>query len=151
MLYTFQYAPTLFAQAGLSAATASFLASGVSGLTMLAISIPAFIYADRWGRRTSVISGGLILSACMFIIGSLYASHDVHANEGGGRWVVILLLFVFAMTYVSTWGIVGKIYATEIQPTHTRAAANSVAQGLNFVGFPVENWSISILTMHPYS
>lgn len=130
---SFQYAPTLFAQAGLSATTASFLASGVSGLAMLAISIPAFMFADRWGRRTSVITGGLILTGCMFTIGGLYASDDVHANEGGGRWVVILLLYVFAMTYVSTWGIVGKIYATEIQPTHTRAAANSIAQGVNFV------------------
>ncbi len=100
---------------------------------MFAISIPAFILADHWDRRTCVITGGSILTGCMYIIGSLYASDDVHANEGGGRWVIILLLFIFAMTYVSTWGIVGKIYATEIQPQHTRAAANSVAQGLNFV------------------
>ena len=103
---------------------------------MLAISIPALIFADRWGRRTSVISGGLVLLGCMFTIGSLYASQDVHVDEGGGRWVVIVLLFLFAMTYVSTWGIVGKIYATEIQPTESRAAANSIAQGVNFVSFP---------------
>lgn len=100
---------------------------------MLAISVPAFIFADSWGRRTSVITGGIGLSSCMFIIGSLYATDSVHAHSGSGRWFVIMLVFVFALTYCSTWAIVGKIYASEIQPVQTRAAANSVAQGLGFV------------------
>ena len=104
---------------------------------MLAISIPAFLFADNWGRRTSIITGGFGLSGCMFIIGSLYATDSVHANSGAARWFVILLIFVFALTYCGTWGIVGKIYASEIQPVQTRAAANSLAQGLNFVSSSV--------------
>ena len=100
---------------------------------MLAISIPATIYADRWGRRTSVIVGGVGLAGCMYIIGCLYATGSVLAAGGAGRWFVIVLIFVFALLYVSTWGIVGKIYASEIQSPETRAAANSIAQGLNFV------------------
>lgn len=100
---------------------------------MLVISIPATLYADRWGRRTSVIVGGIGLAGCMYIIGCLYVTGSVHTAEGAGRWFVIVLIFVFALLYVSTWGIVGKIYASEIQPTETRAAANSIAQGLNFV------------------
>ena len=99
---------------------------------MLAISIPATIYADSWGRRTSVILGGIGLAGSMYIIGSLYITGNVHPG-GVGRWVVIVLIFVFALLYVSTWGIVGKIYASEIQPAETRAAANSIAQGFNFV------------------
>ena len=112
---------------------------------MLAISVPAFIFADSWGRRTSVIAGGIGLSGCMFIIGSLYASDSVHANSGSGRWLVIVLIFVFALTYCATWGIVGEIYASEIQPVQTRAAANSVAQGLNFVSY-VANLQDHMLT-----
>jgi MFS family permease len=99
---------------------------------MLAISIPAFIFADKWGRRTSVISGGVGLSSCMLLIGTLYATNSVHAY-GIARWVVIVSVFVFGLVYCSTWGIVGKIYASEIQPAQTRAAANCVAQGLGFV------------------
>ncbi|KAI2472477.1 MFS general substrate transporter [Annulohypoxylon bovei var. microspora] len=56
------YAPILFEQAGLSSANASFLASGLSSILMLAISIPAFLLADKWGRRTSAIYGGLALA-----------------------------------------------------------------------------------------
>ena len=100
---------------------------------MLVISIPATIYADSWGRRTSVIVGGVGLAGCMYIIGCLYAAGSVHAIGGTGRWFVIVLIFLFALLYVSTWGIVGKIYASEIQPPETRGAANSIAQGLNFV------------------
>ncbi|KAJ9638206.1 hypothetical protein H2199_006893 [Coniosporium tulheliwenetii] len=135
------FAPTLFAQAGLPSQTASFLASGVSAILMLAISIPALLLADRWGRRTSAISGGLALSSCMIIIGSLYASKVVHP-QGAGKWFVIVLIFAFALTYCFTWAVVGKIYASEIQPTNTRAAANCLAQGLSFF----TNWLVAIIT-----
>ena len=79
-----------------------------------------------------MILGGTGLAGCMYIIGSLYVTGSVQPG-GVGRWVVIVLIFVFALLYVSTWGIVGKIYASEIQPGETRAAGNSIAQGLNFV------------------
>ena len=105
---------------------------------MLAVSIPAFLYADSWGRRTSIIAGGIGLSVCMFAIGSLYVTSSVHAHAGAGRWFVIVLIFAFALFYVATWGVVGKIYASEIQPAQTRAAATSVAQGLGFVSYSEE-------------
>lgn len=135
------YAPLLFSQAGLSSNTASFLASGVSAILMLAISVPAFLLADKWGRRTSAITGGIGLSGIMFLIGSLYAADAVHPF-GIARWVVIVSVFLFGLIYCATWGIVGKIYATEIQPTHVRAAANCVAQGLGFF----TNWFVAMIT-----
>ncbi|KAM0463319.1 hypothetical protein ACHAO4_000032 [Trichoderma viride] len=151
------YAPTLFSQAGLTSSTAAFLASGVSAILMLVISIPSFLFADKWGRRISAISGGITLSACMFLIGSLYAANAVHPS-GVARWVVIVSVYIFSLTYCATWGIVGKIYASEIQPGHTRAAANSVAQALSFVRLIFSqlndllltlrftNWVVAILT-----
>ena len=99
---------------------------------MLMITVPAVILADKWNRRTSVISGGILLAGCMGLIGSLYAVGVVHAY-GTARWVVIVTIYVFAITYCATWGIVGKIVASEIQPAKTRASSNAVAQGLNFV------------------
>jgi MFS family permease len=127
-----QYAPTIFAQAVIPSQTASFIASGVSAILMLAFSIPATLLADKWGRRTSAIYGGVIPSATMLLIGSLYAADAVH-SYGAARWVVIVSVFVFALGYVSTWAIVGKIYASEIQPTKTRATTNSMATGGSFV------------------
>ncbi|KAI2640889.1 putative MFS sugar transporter [Hypomontagnella submonticulosa] len=135
------YAPVLFEQAGLSTDSASFLASGLSSILMFAISIPGFLFADKWGRRTSVISGGITLASCMFLMGGLYAAGVVHPY-GVARWFVIIAVFVFGLTFCATWGIVGKIYASEIQPQHTRAAANSVAMGLCFA----TNFVVAIIT-----
>lgn len=69
----------------------------------------------------------------MYISGSLYVTDSVHAAGDPSRWIVIGLTFIFALLYVSSWGIVCKIYASEIQPAETRAAANSIAQGHNFL------------------
>ncbi|KAI1775762.1 putative MFS sugar transporter [Hypoxylon cercidicola] len=135
------YAPVLFEQAGLSSSNASFLASGLSSILMLAISIPAFLLADKWGRRTSAISGGIVLTSCMFLMGTLYAAGVVHAY-GAARWLVIIAVFVFGLAYCSTWGIVGKIYASEIQPGHTRAAASCTAMSLCFA----TNFVVAIIT-----
>ncbi|KAK4891568.1 hypothetical protein LTR27_009899 [Elasticomyces elasticus] len=126
------YSPTLFARAGLPKNTAGFLASGLSGILVVLISIPAAILADKWGRRTWVIVGGVLLSSLMFLMGIMYAANAVH-QTGAGRWIVILSIFAFAMSYAATWAFVGKIYASEIQPGHTRAASNAVAQSLGFI------------------
>jgi len=77
----------------------------------------------------------------MLIIGALYASDSVKST-GPARWVVIILVFVFGLTYTATWGIVGKMYASEIQPSATRSSANAAAQGLGFF----TNWLVAILT-----
>jgi len=68
----------------------------------------------------------------MLLVGSLYAANAVN-SYGPARWVVIVLVFVFAIGYVSTWAVFGKIYASEIQPIKTRAITNSMATGGSFV------------------
>ena len=131
------YAPLLFQQAGLSSSQASFLASGVSALLMMLITIPGFLYADAWGRRTSTIYGGLGITACMLIIGSLYASGAVHTDYGAARWVVVVLIYVFALTFSATWALHMRVYASEVQPLRTRAPATSLAL--------TSNWCVNFL------
>jgi sugar porter (SP) family MFS transporter len=127
------YSPLLFQQAGLASEQASFLASGVSALVMMAVTLPATVYADHWGRRMSAITGGVTLSSTMLIIGSLYAANVGHSDSGAGRWVVIVAIYLFAVFFCVTWAITFQIYASEIQPTSTRASASSLAQSANWV------------------
>ncbi|KAL9050043.1 MAG: hypothetical protein Q9162_006864 [Coniocarpon cinnabarinum] len=87
---------------------------------------------DRFGRRFGVIFGAGGLAACMWIVGGLYAGNAVH-HHGAGRWFAIIFIFIFTLHYCATWAVSGKIYASEIQPIQTRAAANNVATGLNFI------------------
>lgn len=96
---------------------------------MLAISIPAFMLADKWDRRTSVLGGGICLSGLMIVMGSIYAA----GLGGAARWVVVVSVFLFGMIYCATWNITAKLYASEIQPGNTRAAGNSIGMASNFV------------------
>ncbi|KAI9746592.1 MAG: hypothetical protein M1818_000305 [Claussenomyces sp. TS43310] len=127
------YAPLLFQQAGISSKQASFLASGVSAILIFVSTIPAFLLADKWGRRSSTLYGGLVISGCMLLIGSLYASDSVHSTYGVGRWIVIITIYVFVIGYCMTWAVGVKIYASEIQPVKSRATATALAQTANCI------------------
>lgn len=124
------YAPLLFQKAGLKSTEASFLASGVSGLVIFAVTIPATLLADHWGRRTASILGGVLVSVLMLLMGALYAADQVH---GAGRWVVIVCIYLFAIAFNGTWGIVFRIYLVESLPRKTRSSASSLAQSANWV------------------
>jgi hypothetical protein len=133
LLTKFQYAPILFQQAGLASNEAKFLASGVSALVIFAVTIPATMWADKWGRRANTILGGFVMASVMFLIGALYAGNAVHANSGAGRWVVIVSIYIFAATFSVSWAVGIKVYSAEIQPQHTRATATSMAHGSNWI------------------
>jgi hypothetical protein len=69
----------------------------------------------------------------MVLMGSLYATDSVHANHGIGRWIIILTIYIFSIAYSMTWAFGVKIFASEIQPAHTRATATALAQAANFM------------------
>jgi hypothetical protein len=102
---------------------------------MLLVTIPALIFADNkhWGRRLASITGGVVQCFCMLTIGSLYAAGAVHANRGAARWVVIVLIYIFAIIFSATWAISFRVYVSEIQSSRTRAGATSLALSANWV------------------
>jgi MFS family permease len=94
-----KYAPLLFQQAGISSSEAAFLASGISAILICVSTVIAFMLVDKWSRRASTIYGGILIFACMLLMGMLYATNSVHADYGIGRWVVIVTIYIFAVTY----------------------------------------------------
>ncbi|KAL8728786.1 MAG: hypothetical protein Q9166_005164 [cf. Caloplaca sp. 2 TL-2023] len=127
------YAPTVFQQAGLSSTQSSFLASGLTGIVIFISTIPASFLSDKWGRRTSALWGAVTMAFCMILIGSIYASGSVDGDQGVARWIVIVMIYLFTISYSVTWSVGFKLYASEIQPPATRAAASSLAQSANWV------------------
>lgn len=125
-----QYAPLLFKQAGLESSPASFFASGVSGIVILMVSVPALLFADKWNRRASALVGGVGLTATMYLIGSIYAAG---AGQSSARWVVVVCIYAYSVIFATTWGVSFKVYAVEIQPQRTRARATSLGYGMNWV------------------
>ncbi|EJP66154.1 H(+)-myo-inositol cotransporter [Beauveria bassiana ARSEF 2860] len=135
------YAPLLFQQAGIASASDTFLASGISAIVIFAVTIPATIWADSWGRRRNTIFGGLGMAVIMFLIGGMYAGDNVHV-QGAGRWVVVIAIYFFIVIYCISWAIGMKIYAAEIQPQLTRASATNIAHGSNWL----TNFLVALVT-----
>ncbi|KAJ7130959.1 general substrate transporter [Mycena filopes] len=134
------YAPVLFQQAGLSSTSASFLASGVSGIVMVVLTAGSLFFQDKWGRRIQMIGGGSVISGCMLVMGALYAS-DAAQTQAGQR-TLIAMIYLFIAAFISSWAIVIRVIASEMQPKRTRAAATSLAQCFGWV----VNWVIAFST-----
>ncbi|KAJ0164594.1 High-affinity glucose transporter [Colletotrichum tanaceti] len=136
------YAPILFTQAGLQGEQATFLASGVSALVILAVTVPATFLADKWGRRTSSLLGGVLITALMILMGSLFAAGQVQAESGAGKWVVIVSIYLFAIVYSGTWAIGFRTFMVESLPRKTRSSASSLAQSANWFA----NYVVALVT-----
>lgn len=126
------YAPILFAQAGLDSAQASFLASGISALVLLLVTIPATLMCDMWGRKTSSLVGGTLISFLMFLMGSLYAADKVHPGTPAA-WTVIVCIYLFGCVFSVTWALGFRMYMIESLPRKTRSSGASLAQASNWV------------------
>lgn len=138
------YAPILFRQAGLSGDKANFLASGVSSLVILATTVPASIWADKWGRRTSSVFGGTLITVLMLIMGTMYAANLVHPTYGAGRWVVIISIYLFAIVYNGTWALTFRTFLVESLPRKTRSSASSMGQCSNWVSLLLHSFRASV-------
>ncbi|KAF4119680.1 Sugar (and other) transporter [Geosmithia morbida] len=136
------YAPILFRRAGLKSSEASFLASGVSAIVIFVATFVATFMADRWGRRTSSLVGGVSITTVMALMGGLYAGNRVHPDNGVGRWVVIVCIYLFAFIYSATWALSFRIYLVESLPRKTRSSASSLAQSANWVA----NYVVALIT-----
>ncbi|KAJ7506621.1 general substrate transporter [Mycena galericulata] len=134
------YAPVLFRQAGLSSTSASFLASGVSGVVMVVLTAGSQVFQDKWARRTQMIGGGSIIAGCMLVMGTLYASNA--AQTQAGKRTLIALIYLFIAAFISSWAVVIRVIASEIQPKRTRAPATSLAQCFSWA----VNWVIAFST-----
>ncbi|PWN34141.1 general substrate transporter [Meira miltonrushii] len=131
------FAPVVFSSL-FSSQTASFLASGVSGIILVVSTIPAQIYVDRWGRKPMMVGGGISMAACFLIIGSLFAkfasieNNTVRLAQGPARWVVVVLIYLFLAIFSMTWAVVCRIYAAEVMPTRLRSKAAAGQQLANW-------------------
>ncbi|KAL1660068.1 general substrate transporter [Schizophyllum commune] len=121
------YAPVLFRQAGLSSSSASFLASGVTGIVNVV------------GRRPSIIGGGTIMATAMTIIGILYSLPSLNQ---AGNYAVIALIFVYFIPFVVTWATLMRIWVSEAQPVQTRASVSALSYTTNWIA----NWIVAFTT-----
>lgn len=82
---------------------------------MIACTIPAQIWIDRWGRRKPLIIGGSAMAACLLLVGALYARYGVIRNNAvelrssAGQWVVVVLIYIFTANFSWSWAVVSRL------------------------------------------
>ncbi|CAA0834546.1 Sugar transport protein 3 [Striga hermonthica] len=129
------YAPEIFRTmgSGVSASLLSTVVIGVVGTAMTAVSMLA---ADRAGRRSLFLIGGLQMLGPQVAIGSVLAARLGDTGGLGGRGYevsVLILICVYVAGFGLSWGPLGWLVTSEIFPLEVRSAAQSVNVGVGFL------------------
>ncbi|KAA1467441.1 general substrate transporter [Dentipellis sp. KUC8613] len=128
------YAPTIFQNLGLTGNTLSLLATGVAGIVMFIMTIPAVIWIDSIGRRPVLISGAFLMAACHLIVAILTGlfedSWPAHRAAG---WGACALVWVFAGAFGYSWGPCAWIVIAEIWPLSVRGKGISIGASSNWM------------------
>ncbi|KAK9904668.1 hypothetical protein WJX75_000080 [Coccomyxa subellipsoidea] len=123
------YAPQLFITLGASqsAALAATIVTGVVNHLATYVSLWA---ADEFGRRVLFIEGGIQMSLALVVIGITLAATG---GEIWAAWFVLALMCVYISAYAWSWGPLGWLYSSEVQPLETRSAGQSITTLVNLM------------------
>ncbi|KAH7925500.1 general substrate transporter [Leucogyrophana mollusca] len=134
------YAPSIFADLGLTGNATSLLATGVVGIVMFLATIPAVIWVDKVGRKPVLVSGAFLMAACHFIIAVLFglyhntwATHIMINWFLGAGWGACVLVWIFSIAFGYSWGPCSWIVVAEIWPLSIRGKGISIAASSNWM------------------
>ncbi|THH03089.1 hypothetical protein EW146_g10511, partial [Bondarzewia mesenterica] len=141
MMYYIVY---VFQMAGLSG-NSNLISSSIQYVINFAMTIPAILFVDRWGRRMTLLCGSAMMAGCLFTVAGLLAAHGHYVDSVDGnenvRWTitgapskgVIACSYLFVAAFAVTWGPVSWIYISEIFPLPVRASAAGLATSTNWI------------------
>ncbi|TFY82254.1 hypothetical protein EWM64_g1754 [Hericium alpestre] len=128
------YAPTIFENLGLTGSTLSLLATGVVGIVMFLMTIPAVIWVDKVGRKPVLVSGAFIMAACHLIIAVLTGLYeDSWPQHRAAGWGAVALVWIFAGAFGYSWGPCSWIVLAEIWPLSVRGKGISIGGSSNWM------------------
>ncbi|GAB7344832.1 hypothetical protein MBLNU457_3285t2 [Dothideomycetes sp. NU457] len=140
--FFFYYGTSIFTATGLkNSYVTSMILGGINfGTTFLALYV-----VEHFGRRKSLITGGLWMFMCFLVFASVgtYKLDQVNPQntpQAGAVMIVFAALFIFG--YAATWGPIIWCITGEIYPTRYRATAMGLATASNWTW----NFLISFFT-----
>ncbi|KAH8663434.1 sugar transporter [Tricladium varicosporioides] len=142
MMYYITY---VFAMAGLKGNNV-LLSSSIQYIINVVMTIPALIWLDRWGRRTPLLVGAVLMMTWLFAVAGIMATYG-HAAPVGGlngiaaeSWItsgapakaIIACSYLFVASFAPTWGPVSWVYPPELYPLRVRGKAVAVCTSANW-------------------
>jgi len=114
------YAPRIFDQIGVDAASASLYTIGI-GLTIVVSAFLAIGGVDKIGRKKLLLAGLVIMGTSLLVIAGCFQYHYFN------NYLLPFFLSIYVGAFSCTLGTVTWIYLAEIFPNHVRGTAMSVA------------------------
>ncbi|KAH8431781.1 sugar porter family MFS transporter [Aspergillus melleus] len=128
------YAPSIFAQLGMSNNTTSLLATGVVGIAMFIATIPAVIWIDKLGRKPVLITGAIGMASCHFIIAGIFGQNENQwESHKAAGWAAVAMVWLFVVHFGYSWGPCAWIIIAEIWPLSARAKGTALGASANWM------------------
>ncbi|PPQ98671.1 hypothetical protein CVT26_013817 [Gymnopilus dilepis] len=142
MMYYIVY---VFEGAGLTGQRTNLIADSVQYVLNVALTVPAIIYIDKWGRRPMLLIGTLLMGFWMYLVGGLQGRFGHWGTTEGSSspvWVidnnqaatkaVIVCSYLFVCSFAVTMGPVSWTYPAEIFSTKVRGKAVALSTASNW-------------------
>ncbi|PGH33319.1 hypothetical protein GX50_03872 [[Emmonsia] crescens] len=143
MMYYITY---VFAMAGLRGNTL-LVSSSIQFIINVAMTVPALIWVDKWGRRPTLLVGGLLMCTWMFATGGIMGANGRYVpggingvkavswavNPGPAAKAVVACTYLFVASFAPTWGPVSWIYPPELFPLRFRGKAVALCTSANWI------------------
>ncbi|EDU47036.1 high affinity glucose transporter ght1 [Pyrenophora tritici-repentis Pt-1C-BFP] len=140
----FYYGTTIFQSVGIQN---SYVTSMILGGVNFGMTIPGLYVVEKFGRRSSLIVGGLWMSMCFLVFASVghfvLTNPDGSTSQGAG-YAMIIFACLFIAGYAMTWGPIIWAVIGEIYPSRYRAKAMALATASNWT------WNFLISFFTPY-
>lgn len=128
------YAPTIFAQIGLTGGTIGLLATGVVGIVNFVMTIPAVLFVDNFGRKPMLALGEANMAISHAGVAAIIAvyGNDFPNHKSAGNGAVFLIYWYIAW-FASTWGPLAWVVSAEVFPLDMRAKGMSISSAVNWI------------------
>jgi len=138
------YIVYVFQGAGLTGRRGNLIASSVQYVLNVALTVPAIIYIDKWGRRPMLLVGLVLMAFFLFLVGGLQGGFGAWGVvDGSAVWVItnhpavtkgiIVCSYLFVCSFAVTMGPVSWTYPAEIFPMRVRAKAVALSTASNWI------------------
>ncbi|KAI9020996.1 general substrate transporter [Phycomyces nitens] len=154
------YAPQIFLDAGMTDVSTSIATTGGTGtISLFAAAISLRWFIDDWGRKPVFLSGSVLMSISMFVIGTMFYQYTVLDITTGkvavtnpyARGTIIAFIYIFTATFSSTYGIATFVYPAEIFNMRTRAKGLALSYSLNWASSILITYSVPLFLTHTVS
>ncbi|RKP26219.1 general substrate transporter [Syncephalis pseudoplumigaleata] len=137
------YSPDIFRMAGITEVTKQLALSIATSVANLVGASVGIAIVDRYGRRTILVSGGLLMGISLVVISILIGIHgNGEELETAVGYGVLAMECLYMTAFAFSWAAIVWIYVAEIFPQHVRGKALTIA----FIMSWICNFCVSQIT-----